>query len=77
MILIICYGTWHNDLIHCWAFHLDELEYDDSGNDLHAIPEAPPTRASNPILDVPILSIDEEDSKIMALVNTPALDWQR
>ncbi|XP_057463478.1 E3 ubiquitin ligase PARAQUAT TOLERANCE 3-like [Actinidia eriantha] len=56
----------------------DDSEWDEFGNDLYAIPEVLPVhQASNPIQDIPLPSKADEDSKIKALIDTPALDWQR
>ncbi|XP_038903839.1 E3 ubiquitin ligase PQT3-like isoform X1 [Benincasa hispida] len=54
----------------------DDSEWDEFGNDLYAIPEVLPVQPSNPILDAPPTNKAEEDSKIKALIDTPALDWQ-
>ncbi|PSS11545.1 DWNN domain protein [Actinidia chinensis var. chinensis] len=55
----------------------DDSEWDEFGNDLYAIPEVLPVhQASNPIQDIPPPSKADEDSKIKALIDTPALDWQ-
>lgn len=54
----------------------EDSEWDEFGNDLYAIPEALPV-ASNQIQDAPPPSKADEDSKIKALIDTPALDWQR
>ncbi|XP_059657589.1 E3 ubiquitin ligase PARAQUAT TOLERANCE 3-like isoform X2 [Cornus florida] len=56
--------------------YLEDSEWDEFGNDLYAIPEAVPVQASNPIQDAPPPSKADEDSKIKALIDTPALDWQ-
>ncbi|THF95502.1 hypothetical protein TEA_025924 [Camellia sinensis var. sinensis] len=55
----------------------EDSEWDEFGNDLYAIPEVLPVQASNPIQDAPPSSKADEDSKIKALIDTPALDWQR
>lgn len=55
----------------------DDSEWDEFGNDLYAIPEVVPVQSSNPVLDAPPPSKADEDSKIKALIDTPALDWQR
>ncbi|XP_050942425.1 E3 ubiquitin ligase PARAQUAT TOLERANCE 3-like isoform X1 [Cucumis melo] len=54
----------------------DDSEWDEFGNDLYAIPDVLPVQPSNPILDAPPTNRAEEDSKIKALIDTPALDWQ-
>ncbi|XP_059657591.1 E3 ubiquitin ligase PQT3-like isoform X2 [Cornus florida] len=56
--------------------YLEDSEWDEFGNDLYAIPEAVPVQSSNPIQDAPPPSKVDEDSKIKALIDTPALDWQ-
>ncbi|XP_059440781.1 E3 ubiquitin ligase PQT3-like isoform X2 [Corylus avellana] len=55
----------------------DDSEWDEFGNDLYAIPEVLPVQSSNPILEAPPTNAADEDSKIKALIDTPALDWQR
>ncbi|XAR54933.1 hypothetical protein NMG60_11030272 [Bertholletia excelsa] len=55
----------------------DDSEWDEFGNDLYAIPEVHPVQANNPVQDAPPPSKADEDSKIKALIDTPALDWQR
>ncbi|XP_043698314.1 E3 ubiquitin ligase PARAQUAT TOLERANCE 3-like isoform X2 [Telopea speciosissima] len=55
----------------------EESEWDEFGNDLYAIPEVLPVQSSNPVQDAPPPSKADEDSKIRALIDTPALDWQR
>lgn len=55
----------------------EESEWDEFGNDLYAIPEVLPAQSSNPIPDAPPPNKADEDSKIKALIDTPALDWQR
>uniref|UniRef100_A0A5B6ZIS9 DWNN domain-containing protein n=1 Tax=Davidia involucrata TaxID=16924 RepID=A0A5B6ZIS9_DAVIN len=55
----------------------EDSEWDEFGNDLYAIPEVLPVQSSNPIQDAPPPSKADEDSKIKALIDTPALDWQR
>ncbi|KAH9777164.1 E3 ubiquitin ligase PQT3-like [Citrus sinensis] len=59
------------------AMNTLDSEWDEFGNDLYAIPEAPPVQSSNPLLDVAPTNKADEDSKIKALIDTPALDWQR
>ncbi|KAL2547443.1 DWNN domain [Forsythia ovata] len=56
--------------------YTEEAEWDEFGNDLYAIPELVTVQSSNPVQDAPPSKADE-DSKIMALIDTPALDWQR
>ncbi|OVA05439.1 DWNN domain [Macleaya cordata] len=55
----------------------EENEWDEFGNDLYAIPEVLPVQSSNPVMDAPPPNKADEDSKIRALIDTPALDWQR
>ncbi|KAJ7952532.1 DWNN domain, A CCHC-type zinc finger protein [Quillaja saponaria] len=55
----------------------EESEWDEFGNDLYAIPDVVPVQASNSLPDAPPTNKADEDSKIKALIDTPALDWQR
>ncbi|CAN1333667.1 E3 ubiquitin ligase PQT3-like [Linum perenne] len=55
----------------------DETEWDEFGTDLYAIPEVAPVISNNPPPEAPPASKADEDSKIKALIDTPALDWQR
>ncbi|MQL81922.1 hypothetical protein Taro_014371 [Colocasia esculenta] len=55
----------------------EESEWDEFGNDLYDIPEVLPVQASNPVVNIPPPSKVDEESKIKALVDTTALDWQR
>lgn len=55
----------------------EDSEWDEFGNDLYAIPEVLPVQSSNPIPEAPPTNKADEDSKIQALIDTPALDWQR
>ncbi|GLT35106.1 hypothetical protein SLA2020_095850 [Shorea laevis] len=55
----------------------EDSEWDEFGNDLYSIPEMLPTQPSNPLPDAPPANKADEDSKIKALIDTPALDWQR
>ncbi|XP_021682130.2 E3 ubiquitin ligase PARAQUAT TOLERANCE 3 isoform X2 [Hevea brasiliensis] len=57
--------------------YTEDNEWDEFGNDLYAIPEAPLVQSSNAVLDAPPTNKADEDSKIKALIDTPALDWQR
>lgn len=54
----------------------EESEWDEFGNDLYAIPEAMPVQSGNPVQDVHPTNRADEDSKLKALIDTPALDWQ-
>ncbi|KAL3635682.1 hypothetical protein CASFOL_020229 [Castilleja foliolosa] len=56
--------------------YAEEFEWDEFGNDLYAIPETVPIHSSIPVQDIPV-SKEEEESMIKALIDTPALDWQR
>lgn len=55
----------------------EDSEWDEFGNDLYAIPEVLHVQSSNQVQDVPPPSKADEDSKIQALIDTPALDWQQ
>ncbi|XP_010917745.1 E3 ubiquitin ligase PQT3-like [Elaeis guineensis] len=55
----------------------EESEWDEFGNDLYAIPEALPAQSIHPAVDVSPANKVDEDSKIKALIDTPALDWNR
>ncbi|XP_057810373.1 LOW QUALITY PROTEIN: E3 ubiquitin ligase PQT3-like [Salvia miltiorrhiza] len=55
----------------------EDLEWDEFGNDLYAMPESTPVPSSIPIQDATPVSKEDEESKIKALIDTPALDWQR
>ncbi|KAI3828900.1 hypothetical protein L1987_03011 [Smallanthus sonchifolius] len=57
--------------------YLDGSEYDEFGNDLYEIPEVVPVMSNNQFHDAPAPSKADEDSKIQALIDTPALDWQQ
>ncbi|XP_020267892.1 E3 ubiquitin ligase PQT3-like [Asparagus officinalis] len=54
----------------------EESEWDVFGNDLYA-PEVVPTQSGNPGVDVSSASRIDEDDKLKALIETPALDWSR
>ncbi|KAM7257429.1 hypothetical protein ACFE04_013170 [Oxalis oulophora] len=67
-------------VIFCSNFgfhHPDDSEWDEFGSDLYAIPEALPVPRSDPVPDVLPASTGDEQSKLKALIDTPALDWQR
>ncbi|XP_038976344.1 E3 ubiquitin ligase PQT3-like isoform X1 [Phoenix dactylifera] len=53
----------------------EESEWDEFGNDLYAIPEVLPAQSSCSVVDVSPANKVDEDSKIKALIDTPALDW--
>ncbi|KAK8505599.1 hypothetical protein V6N12_038338 [Hibiscus sabdariffa] len=55
----------------------EDSEWDEFGNDLYSIPETLPVQLSNPFPDAPPTNKADEESKIKALIDTPALDWQR
>lgn len=55
----------------------EESEWDEFGNDLYNIPEIHHVQSIAPIVDVSPVNRVDEDSKIKALVDTPALDWNR
>ncbi|PON43170.1 zinc finger protein [Parasponia andersonii] len=55
----------------------DDSEWDDLGGDLYEIPEVVPVQPSNVLPEAPPTNKVDEDSKIKALIDTPALDWQR
>ncbi|XP_022736030.1 E3 ubiquitin ligase PQT3-like isoform X1 [Durio zibethinus] len=57
--------------------YADDSEWDEFGNDLYSIPETLPVQSNNPLPDAPPTNKADEDSKIKALIDTPALDWQR
>ncbi|XP_074328754.1 E3 ubiquitin ligase PARAQUAT TOLERANCE 3-like isoform X3 [Apium graveolens] len=51
----------------------EEFEWDEFGNDLYTMPEVAPVQDAP---NAPPPSKADEDSKIRALIDTPALDWQ-
>ncbi|XP_042062018.1 E3 ubiquitin ligase PQT3-like isoform X1 [Salvia splendens] len=55
----------------------EDLEWDEFGNDLYAMPETTPVPPSIPVQDATFVSKEDEENKIKALIDTPALDWQR
>ncbi|KAL1300127.1 hypothetical protein HN51_044812 [Arachis hypogaea] len=55
----------------------EDSDWDEFGNDLYAIPDVPPIQSSNLIPEAPPTNKADEESKIKALIDTPALDWQR
>ncbi|XP_073132901.1 E3 ubiquitin ligase PARAQUAT TOLERANCE 3-like [Henckelia pumila] len=58
--------------------YAEDLDWDEFGNDLYAIPETVPAQLNNTVQNhPPPVSKEDEDSKIKALIDTPALDWQR
>ncbi|XP_076942624.1 E3 ubiquitin ligase PQT3-like [Bidens hawaiensis] len=57
--------------------YFDGSEYDEFGSDLYEIPEVVPVMSNNQVNEAPAPSKADEDSKIQALIDTPALDWQQ
>ncbi|KAH6771752.1 hypothetical protein C2S51_010156 [Perilla frutescens var. frutescens] len=57
--------------------YAEDLEWDEFGNDLYAMPETIPVPSSIPIQNATFVSKEDEESKIKALIDTSALDWQR
>ncbi|CAA0807608.1 DWNN domain- a CCHC-type zinc finger, partial [Striga hermonthica] len=55
----------------------EDFEWDDFGDDLYAIPESASVQQTIPVQDVSPVCKDDEESKIKALIDTPALEWQR
>ncbi|KAG6386980.1 hypothetical protein SASPL_152162 [Salvia splendens] len=55
----------------------EDLEWDEFGNDLYAMPESTHVPSSIPVQDATPVSKEDEENKIKALIDTPALDWQR
>ncbi|KAH7653125.1 E3 ubiquitin-protein ligase RBBP6 protein [Dioscorea alata] len=55
----------------------EESEWDEFGTDLYAIPDVTPFQSVNPVMDIAPANKIDEDSKIKALIDTPALDWNR
>lgn len=65
-------------MLYCLTWTQNEdTEWDKFGNDLYAIPEAPSVQSSFPLPDAQPANKADEDSKIKALIDTPALDWQQ
>ncbi|KAK1419048.1 hypothetical protein QVD17_28204 [Tagetes erecta] len=57
--------------------YTDGSEFDEFGGDLYEIPEVVPIMSNDQPHDASAASKDDEDSKIQALIDTPALDWKR
>ncbi|XP_042515150.1 E3 ubiquitin ligase PQT3-like [Macadamia integrifolia] len=55
----------------------EESDWDEFGSDLYSIPEVLPVQSRNSVQDAPPQDKADEDSKIKALIDTPALDWQQ
>lgn len=55
-----------------------EDEWDEFGNDLYSVPDAPAVHYSNQCPDhAPADEKIDEETKLKALIGTPALDWQQ
>ncbi|KAL5702272.1 RING-type E3 ubiquitin transferase [Ranunculus cassubicifolius] len=54
----------------------EETKWDEFGDDLYAIPEATPVHSNNVLQEAPATDKADEDSKIKALLDSSALDWQ-
>ncbi|TYH59275.1 hypothetical protein ES332_D08G212200v1 [Gossypium tomentosum] len=65
------------DAESCVPKYTEDTEWDEFGNDLYSIPETLPVQSSNPVHNAPPSNKADEDNKIKALIDTPALDWQR
>ncbi|KAJ6701035.1 RETINOBLASTOMA-BINDING PROTEIN 6, partial [Salix koriyanagi] len=57
--------------------YTEDNEWDEFGNDLYSIPDVLPAQSNNPPHDVVPTNKADEDDRIKALIDTPALDWQR
>ncbi|CAK7356347.1 unnamed protein product [Dovyalis caffra] len=57
--------------------YTEDNEWDEFGNDLYSIPDVLPAQSNNPPPDVAPTNKADEDDRIKALIDTPALDWQR
>ncbi|KAK2356256.1 RING-type E3 ubiquitin transferase [Trifolium repens] len=55
----------------------EDSDWDEFGNDLYSIPDQLPVQSINIIPEAPPTSNFDEESKIKALIDTPALDWQQ
>jgi E3 ubiquitin-protein ligase RBBP6 len=55
----------------------EDSDWDEFGNDLYSIPDQLPVQPINIISEAPPTSNIDEESKIKALIDTPALDWQQ
>lgn len=56
---------------------VEDSDWDEFGNDLYSIPDQLPVQSINMISEAPPTSTVDEESKIKALIDTPALDWQQ
>ncbi|CAI8609575.1 unnamed protein product [Vicia faba] len=54
----------------------EDSDWDEFGNDLYSIPDQLPVQSVNLIPEAPPTSKVDEESKLKALIDTPALDWQ-
>ncbi|RAL50702.1 hypothetical protein DM860_015849 [Cuscuta australis] len=61
----------------CTNKYSEDLDWDEFGNDLYAIPDTIPFQSNNLVHEAPPSSKADEESKIKALIDTPALDWQQ
>lgn len=68
-------SLWNWPLLTSWQ--PEDSDWDEFGNDLYTIPDQVPVQSSNIIPEAPPPNKADEDSKIKAFVDTPALDWQR
>ncbi|KAK2392907.1 DWNN domain, a CCHC-type zinc finger [Trifolium repens] len=57
--------------------YTEDSDWDEFGNDLYSIPDQLPVQPINIISEAPPTSNIDEESKIKALIDTPALDWQQ
>lgn len=77
MLLLLFINFQHAiQLIYFLRLKPDELEWDEFGNDLYAMPKVAVAHSSNPVQCDPLPAKADKDSKIKALYDTPALDWQ-
>ncbi|XP_051114703.1 E3 ubiquitin ligase PQT3-like isoform X2 [Andrographis paniculata] len=56
--------------------YAEDTDWDEFGTDLYAIPETISVQSSIPAQEALPVSKEDEESKIKALIDTPALDWQ-
>ncbi|KAL6550264.1 hypothetical protein OROMI_020752 [Orobanche minor] len=59
------------------ATYAEDFDWGEFGNDLYAIPETVPVQSSVQVEEAHPVSKEDEYSKIKALIDAPALDWQR
>ncbi|XP_070021459.1 E3 ubiquitin ligase PARAQUAT TOLERANCE 3-like [Nicotiana sylvestris] len=55
------------------AKNYQDIDYDDFGDDIYAIPKLIPNHSGNPVLNAPTNSINDEETKIKNLIDTPDL----